>query len=799
MEAEFLLVPKYGDLIEDECTAPFRLASVIDFKGTEEIFALLDGVEDRLHSLPLAITDHESFDVIYCVLLHQDQFPEYPSSIKQHLLEILCSGLASLHTHLLSHLRKKETPSEGDLRSSDITMRSALRMYLFLLGRFCELASAQAANSTSAPVEKSGSRRKASAQNTDDLWDWAEEACRVVDTLAEVMETPGLERLWGLSPKVDRHHCLPFPDDDDGQADEGDDDEKPSRHAPGEDGAPDRADSPAPADDGNAPEDTGAVQTEELVQRVMEVARGCLVSPTLMKKKKLRYASFHLVGLLHRMYPQAVGGLVAVLVHLLEGCEHAPGAIAEMCQAAPAAAGGPPATNPALKQLASFLVEVFTRLPHELAARLWLVLPLLDGEAHLVRSAVCEVAAQVVLWSARAEAGAKPSGPSAAATAVPLVPLRDHLLARILERLLDTSAFTRIRALNMVALLASDGALPRVRYSEAALGCAGRLGDVASTVRRAALGCAATLLERNPYGPLLSARAFRVQLDQLPPTGPQAAPTSTAPLTAAATGEVPPPSGEPTLPKGDVPADPRRRFLEAAAAFGELLNSEWMPRLMMLLRSKAPTDGCGALKVIVQARRFGVDAVDAEALQAVAETVWSSDVSIRDGCLDAHRILMSLPLRPRDEAAPAPPAPPTSALGRRLALAAVQGMLTLCKRLSPAHAALVGVRFCVCFLAPPAWIDLLSDSSALSKSFAEILQENGTAWPPLGHPLHPLHTLASLSEVCILLARAGDIHEGMVDALWTLASGWAAPTPSGGPADGKLRDVGVLGCVSIEP
>ena len=149
---------------------------------------------------------------------------------------------------------------------------------------------------------------------------------------------------------------------------------------------------------------------------------------------------------------------------------------------------------------AAFLTELAERAPKAVLESLSVLFPLLDGESYTMRNAILSVMGSIVariLVTDRSEHGLQ---------------TRDQFLDILQQRLYDTSAYVRSRALQVWATLTAENAIPLARRPKLMAEVAGRLEDKSSQVRKQALQLVTALLVNNPYGPQLSLPELRDQL-----------------------------------------------------------------------------------------------------------------------------------------------------------------------------------------------------------------------------------------------------------------------------------------------
>ncbi|GBG66498.1 hypothetical protein CBR_g63081 [Chara braunii] len=156
------------------------------------------------------------------------------------------------------------------------------------------------------------------------------------------------------------------------------------------------------------------------------------------------------------------------------------------------------------QNVATFLGDVTEKLPKGVARNLSVLMVHFDGEAHQMRSALVGAIGRII---ARAYSGSGPAiGDQGALRS------KQGLLDVLVERLRDTSAYTRGKVLQTWAYLCEENAVPLGHLNHVAELGAGRLRDKAAMVRKSALQLLGTLLQQNPFGPTLSTTTFEATL-----------------------------------------------------------------------------------------------------------------------------------------------------------------------------------------------------------------------------------------------------------------------------------------------
>lgn len=179
-----------------------------------------------------------------------------------------------------------------------------------------------------------------------------------------------------------------------------------------------------------------------------------------------------------------------------------------------------------LRNVASFLIGVSEQVPQVVLHNVSVLLPHLDGESYMIRSAVVQ---SLGFISARAFAkdGNKDDGKTGNAEKADEEPAdteehraqqaraRDALLDVLQERIFDVHAYVRSAVVKAWIQLVEDGALPLTRIHPVMVLTVDRLHDKAAVVRKMSLQLLTTMLERNPFGADLRPNAFEEELERL--------------------------------------------------------------------------------------------------------------------------------------------------------------------------------------------------------------------------------------------------------------------------------------------
>ena len=548
----------------------------------------------------------------------------------------LASGL-SVVAASASALTTSPPPNAGERAAQATLHRSALKAYAFFLAWVQAQANDEAAaavaaggGAAAAPAPARGRGRRGGAAAPADSWTWDAGRERAA-------------RAWAALASTDLRALF----------------------------------APAPVADG-------------LLARWVASSVALLAAPAGARDRAVRDAATTALAAAASSRGQAEA-VAAAAVDALRRAEHLPGPLADVAAAAADAAGddrlavellravatADPASYEGLADAAAaraagaLLVELADRLPRAVCGHVALLLPVLGGKAHALRSGV--VGAMAVLVH-RACGDPRSDGGDAEPPASHAARLRTkaHLLDVLTERARDVSAFTRARVLAAWAYLADKGALPLGHWDAVTRVAIGRLDDKAALVRRGALALLASLMLYNPFGPALPRARFDASLAEYeerlaaadararaaraeregddtatadfasgavklePGAEPDAAAERAAEAAAdaaaveadadaAAAAEAAASAGL------DSDVDQLRALvasLAAASSFAGALTTA-LPTVVQLLASATLSDVTEALSLLACAVRFGVDGADA-ALRRALPLVFSREPGVPD-------------------------------------------------------------------------------------------------------------------------------------------------------------------------
>ena len=575
----------------------------------------------------LCILEQDVFDQAYACVR---DFTALKPIGRIRLTDSLCSNLSVLTASVSSLLAS----GAGDANTAAETLashREALKCYSFLVHHIADVADAEArvdagtAAATAAPgagkADKKGKGKKASAPLVE--WKWEEQRERVMHVMAGVLDVD----LWNLfRPR------------------------QPS---------------------------------EQFLGLFTKLACLAMESQPALRSKITKGAAFDMLGSVALKWGQ-LENVTTALVHLLNKHEHLPGPIAECAAVAADRHENARLAAALLREVASvdpaeykrqmmsdakgvtgvgvFVSELSQRMPKTTMTNISLLLPHLDGEAYALRSALVTVLGHLVCSDASSGALDEERDRTTADGAAPLLRAKQGFLDLLVERVHDTSAFTRARVLQTWSSMAEKKAVPLSHWLVVADLAIGRLNDKAALVRKAAMNLLATMLGFNPFAPQLPSTAFAQSLKEyeaklaaMKPPEPAEDEEEARPETIEegdeekpadeekdAKEDAPVPAEEPTpsAPELDGGLEAVRTMvaaLKTALGFAVQMSGA-VGVLCRLLASSTPSDAIEATGLLVRLRQFGVDGAD-EGVRRMLALVFSRDTAVRDAAVEAVDVL----------------------------------------------------------------------------------------------------------------------------------------------------------------
>ena len=456
---------------------------------------------------------------------------------------------------------------------------------------------------------------------------------------------------------------------------------------------------------------------EDFLRLFVRLGSMLLENPAALKSKVTKRAAFEMMGSCALKWGQ-LEQVTTALIHLLNKCEHLSGPIAELASAAAdrfenahlAAAlirevGRVDPHDYKLQQasdavgvrcVGAFLSEIAERMPKTTMTNMSVLMPHLDGEAYSLRSAIVSVLGHLLISQKDVVAVSDHHDNSTA----PLLRTKQGFLDLLVERVHDTSAFTRARVLNTWATMAEAKAIPLSHWLVVTDLAIGRLHDKGALVRKAAMGLLASLLGFNPFAPQLPSATFAESLkDCEAKLASMTPPEEETPEESAEGKESNTDDGSQEPPKqqeGDANAaihlngglEAVRTMvaaLKTALGFTVQLSGT-VANLSNLLTSSVASDVTEAIGLLVRMRQFNVDG-STEGVRRLLGLIFSRDQAIKDAVVEAVDVLyLSNAESPMLAAAGLSELAATAALGELASLEDVLKALVLSGRLPPTGA-----------------------------------------------------------------------------------------------------------------
>eukprot|EP01127_Copromyxa_protea_P011016 TRINITY_DN2736_c2_g1_i1.p1 TRINITY_DN2736_c2_g1~~TRINITY_DN2736_c2_g1_i1.p1 ORF type:complete len:1452 (+),score=318.59 TRINITY_DN2736_c2_g1_i1:57-4412(+) len=280
--------------------------------------------------------------------------------------------------------------------------------------------------------------------------------------------------------------------------------------------------------------------------------------------------------------------------------------------------------NAASKGVSSFLSDLAEKLPRVVLTSVSVVMGLLDGESYHFRNGVVQLLGQLVV-KAFDENCPEPT-------------TRDSLLKVLFERTHDVSPYTRSKVLQTWSSLAAAEAIPRKYYVSITERCVERLHDKAQKVRKHALVLLSKLLQFNPFGPQLTSRKFKKNLEKVYYSLEKEV-GDVEQFLADQEGKDP----------EELEAKPSEYIqllylFKDALDFIRFLNPS-IPKVIDLLGSKNVADVLESINFLTKAAQFKLSSAEDGLKQALA-LIWSKEEKIKEAILTAYSALY---LTPRED------------------------------------------------------------------------------------------------------------------------------------------------------
>lgn len=605
-----------------------------------------------IEDLCLELTDGDACDVVRDDVTRRKvtnairAFGELGAIERARLMDAMCSNLSVLCAS--ASAREREERQEGDEEIS--WTRAALKAYVGFIFHVCERCEKESTSFDGvAAVAAAGKGKKAKTKSQLVEWRWDEQRERVVHVMAGVLDVD----LWQVfRPKQ--------------------------------------------------PE-------EEFLLLFVRLGSMCLENSAAMKSKVTKRATFEMMGSCALKWGQ-LEQVTTALIHLLNKCEHLPGPIAELASNAAdrfenahlAAAlirevGRVDPYDYKVQQasdavgvrcIGAFLSEIAERMPKTTMTNMSMLMPHLDGEAYSLRSAIVSVLGHLLISQKDVVAVSDHHDNGTA----PLLRSKQGFLDLLVERVHDTSAFTRARVLNTWATMAEAKAIPLSHWLVVADLAIGRLHDKGALVRKAAMGLLASLLGYNPFAPQLPSATFAESLkdyeaklaSMTPPADENEEVEEVKHPDAPQKAQNAPTEGDANaavhLGGGIEAVRTMVAALKTALGFTVQLSGT-VAILCNLLTSSVASDVTEAIGLLVRMRQFNVDG-STEGIRRLLGLIFSRDQVIKDAVVEAVDVLyLSNAESPLVAAAGLSELAATAALGELAALEDVLKALVLSERL----------------------------------------------------------------------------------------------------------------------
>jgi len=233
----------------------------------------------------------------------------------------------------------------------------------------------------------------------------------------------------------------------------------------------------------------------------------------------------------------------------------------------------------------------------------------------------------------------------------------DPLLKVLSERAMkDVNAFTRSKALQTWATLADDKVVPFKLFPKICAIAASRLDDKGSVVRKSAAQLLGTLLQTNPFGPVLKLSVFQPKLDEEEKFEEERQTLRKEQEAAIAEAEENAEGGaavendvvqdivenEEEKEKVEEDEDTRRlNFYRAAVGFIESVE-DGLSKVYGMLRSKSITDVSEGVNFLVTVIQFQLDAAaSGKAVRAMLPLALAREANIRAAAVKAYVTLLN--------------------------------------------------------------------------------------------------------------------------------------------------------------
>jgi len=558
--------------------------------------------------------------------------PTLPSHIQSRLFDILGRSVRAACVPFRKNGRAEDDAEDEDGAGMNRVNSNVLKMATYLL--FTAISSAESAHVAGKSAMGPKKKGRKAADEGDEGFNWTGYREAAVEALAEVLAVD-MSKLWTM-------------------------------------GVPD----------------------EPFVNLFCRTSFQLLEQPIPGRESPLKKTLLWMISTSLRLVSQLETTVVATMAHLLNNHEHAVVAVADLCRVASRDSGSTrlgvallrdavrlDLTSAAvrngngIKHLATFVVELSAVLPSLVMAQMSVLLPLLDAEPYVLRSAIAAVIANVVAVPEASGDGGEDAETMHSKEC--FAKTRDSLLNVLTERSHDINSFTRSAVCRAWVSIAEKHALPLVRVHGVAALAIDRLQDKSLVVRKAAMQLLVSLLENNPFmgtldPTLYEAKGAELEVwladNPLPEDAAAAKASAKAATKAAAKAAARAAEGRAEAESDDDEEDDDEEeedrvalvgdeekaedealravravkareldFFLSATAFIRLLEGV-APKLEELLRSKSSADAVEALRFFVKGAHFALPSA-AAGLRSSWALVWCGEAAVRDEVLRAFLLV----------------------------------------------------------------------------------------------------------------------------------------------------------------
>jgi len=421
------------------------------------------------------------------------------------------------------------------------------------------------------------------------------------------------------------------------------------------------------------------VGDEAVIMLPCRIAYQMLESATGLKARKAVCGDIALkmLAITIDSFNNMLSQIVVALIDLLHAYEHMASLVAELCgmvnenpsnrlgielireigRLKPSVESHAGGKASGIKNLAPFISELAKLRPRLVMNSASQILPHLDSEPYIIRSAVVAALGHILVYIGSSESSAQNNEDMHTTTNHDLSKSRNSLLKVLTKRILDVSSYTRTAVLKSWISIVKAGALPIDQLMSVTTIAADRLMDKTVMVRRYAMQLLTAILEHNPFLGSLDPKPYQDKLAEVYEKVQESMPTDIKDARETS--------------RKDAEDDETRRKIDEAALAAAIADAESMEQsdelsdkdaefrsyvkalkftqsaldfinkfeyaneaCQCMLLSKNTSDVTEALRFFVKARHFQLPCAVSGMKHALA-LMWSSEQSIQDEVLQA--------------------------------------------------------------------------------------------------------------------------------------------------------------------